>query len=238
MAKAQEVDPDFFNQTWYLYVVYDSDFDDYFYVNGYQPYNGDPNIPQIAPQVYIESTLNFSGLGICNSFEGTLAVQANTSDFRTVTATVTSNPCGFFEDQDEPYLIGPFGVVSQQPMQYSILGVTITTEGDGFQTMTYTTPPFISYTYRNTPVLGTATFEAFQAVLFPNPVQDKLTIQLSGSLSNDTIARVLSISGQQITQSTLSSATYVMDVSTLSNGLYFIEITTGKRTETLRFVKQ
>ena len=171
-SKAQDPDPDIFNQNWYLYEIYDSDQNEYFYVEGYQPYGGDPMIPQISPYVFIDETFNFNGLGICNTFEGSLEYDMSINSFRTITVTQTSDSCGFYEDIDEPYVIGPFGYVDPDPTFYTILSPQVTDDSDGFQTLRYGTQPFVGYTYRNTPILGLNDFLAATIKIFPNPTMD------------------------------------------------------------------
>jgi len=219
---AQDPDPDLFDQTWYLYDVYDSDFNTHFIVEGYQPYGGNPQIPQITPFVIIDESFNFNGLGICNTFNGTLEYSAADTAFRAVTSTQTTNPCGLFEDMDEPYLIGPFGYVDPDPTYFTIFGLTITNDSDGFQTLTYGTQPFIGYTYRNTPILANSDYKKNVVLLYPNPTKGLLNVSFENLIIESVM--VYSVTGDMVLQPSFLSSSNLIDISSLTNGLYFIEI--------------
>lgn len=234
--KAQDPDPDIFNQNWYLYEIYDSDLGTYFYVEGYQPYGGDPMIPQISPYVIIDESFNFNGLGICNTFEGTLEYDIINNNFRTVSVTQTNESCGFYEDMDEPSIIGPFGYVDPDPTFYTIISPQVTDDSDGFQTLRYGTQPFVGYTYRNTPILGVDEFEKHRLKVFPNPVKNLLNIQ-SEIESIDTIV-IFDATGKRVTALSPAASYYALDTSSLPGGLYFLEISTTQSKEIYRIVKE
>ena len=236
LINAQNIDPDFFNQTWYLHEVYDSDLDEYFYVEGYQPYGGQPTIPQIAPRVLIETNFDYSGVGICNTFEGTLEEDPVTGNLRATAATVTANACGFFEDEAEPYIIGPFGYVDPDPTLHTLVDILITNQTDGFQTMTYTTQPFVTYTYRNTPVLAIPEATKLQFSVYPNPTADIVIFR--GNTMENTKVRMLSARGSFVLESEISNAQPSIDISALPSGLYFAEITSQKGREIHKLLKR
>ncbi len=232
---AQDPDPDLFDQTWYLYVVEDSE-GDTFYVEGYQPYGGDPVIPQITPYVIIEEeSLNFNGLGICNTFNGTLAQSPSHNSFRTVTADQTNFECGFYEDLDEPTVIGPFGWVDPDPEFYTIIDPQITTDSDGFQTLIYGTQPFVAYVCRNTPILSNEDFTKTAFSLYPNPTSGSLNFSSINTLVES--VRVYSVTGTMVLQLSIHSSSNSMDVSSLTNGLYFVEMISAERQEIHKILK-
>lgn len=237
-ANAQPVDPDLYNQTWYLYEVVDTDTGEIFTVANYQPYAGNPQIDQIAPQVTITEQLTFSGEGICNTFSGTLELDPLGKNFRTTSSTVTSNSCGFFEDQDEPYLIGPFGFVNPEPSLFTIVGPTITTDVDGFQTLTFITQPFIGYTYRNTPVLNTTQFSKSIVTLYPNPVADVLRLQINTNTPDKPDIRLYTATGKLISQKRYTPTHNTLNMVKLPSGIYFLEVSTNNQTETFKVVKR
>ncbi|GAB5400953.1 MAG: hypothetical protein Aureis2KO_25380 [Aureisphaera sp.] len=85
------------------------------------------------------------------------------------------------------------------------------------------------------PTLGT---ENFQTVLFsvsPNPVTETLYIQSDRSPWQT--ATIYSLSGSKVVQTT-SLESPAIDVSALSSGLYFVEITSEEGSEVIRFVKK
>ncbi|MBT8263640.1 MAG: T9SS type A sorting domain-containing protein [Bacteroidia bacterium] len=221
---AQDPDPDIFNQNWYLYEIYDSDQNEYFYIEGYQPYGGEPMIPQISPYVFIDEALNFNGLGICNTFEGVLEYDMSINSFRTASVTLTTDSCGAFEDMDEPYIIGPFGFVDPDPNFYTIIGPQVTDDSDGFQTLTYGTQPFIGYTYRNTPILGINEFIADNIQIYPNPAKNK--INLVFEIGNLEVIYLLDVNGRVIIKASPDLGSYSMDISNIKNGMYFLEVHT------------
>lgn len=74
--------------------------------------------------------------------------------------------------------------------------------------------------------------------LYPNPVEDFISIKLTnGGTSID--FQVYDILGKQVTKGTSSLENEVtINVSTLENGLYILNITSGNQNEVKRFIKQ
>ncbi|WP_432410483.1 T9SS type A sorting domain-containing protein [Rasiella sp. SM2506] len=235
-TNAQTVDPDFFNQTWYLYEIYDSDFNETFFVEGYQPYAGNPEIEQITPNIFIDETLAFNGLGICNTISGTLEQDPITGDFRTVSTTSTSNACGFFEDTDELYIFGPFAFVDPDQTLSTIINPSITTDSDGFQTMRFSTQPFVSYTYRNSPILTINDFNTSSITVFPNPVENVLHIQSEGQPI--TSFRIFSNTGTVLLESSIPSSENSLDASQFPAGIYFLQVHSQNGKESFKIIKK
>ncbi|MAM29358.1 MAG: hypothetical protein CMC13_10070 [Flavobacteriaceae bacterium] len=236
LAQAQTVDPDFFNQTWYLYEIFDSDTNETFTVEGYQPYGGNPEIEQINPKITIDDNLQFLGLGICNTISGTLEKDAISGDFRTITTDGTSDACGFFEDMDEPYIFGPFANIEPDPLLYTIVDPTVTTNSDGFQTMTYTTQPFLQYTYRNTPVLNTPENDLATVAIYPNPAQNVLHFQKTATTELALDVRIISVSGQLVQTNRLEASQKSLNIAMLAPGLYFVNISEGNKSSTHKLI--
>lgn len=231
--KAQEPDPALFDQTWYLYEIYDSDFDETFSVAGYQPYAGSPEIAQISPYIEIDASLNYNGVAICNIFNGTLEYDSDA--FRAISVTTTGSDCGFFENQDEPYVMGPFGFVDDDPLSYTIINPNITNDDDGFQTLNFVTQPFVRYTYRNTPVLSNRDFNKISFSISPNPTAEFLYITSEDNITIDTIT-VYNITGAKVSTITLLDNT--LNIASLHTGVYFIEIASQLGKETYRVIKK
>lgn len=235
---AQDLDTGFFNQTWYLHEIFDSDFNETFYVEGYQPYSSSPEIPQIAPQISITPALNFSGNGICNTFEGTLEQNPVAQDsFRVITTNVSDDSCGVFEDMDEPYTIGPFRIIESDNDLYTILNLRIVDDADGFQTMEFETQSFVTYTYRNTPVLSNNHFDIAFLNIYPNPTKDNVYVNLGASY-NSVEFQLFNAVGQKIKifkKQNIESLKIPMEVA---NGIYFLKVIVNNDVvDTIKIIK-
>jgi uncharacterized repeat protein (TIGR01451 family) len=89
-------------------------------------------------------------------------------------------------------------------------------------------PPIITNTFNTEFVqqLGVDEFENNDFVFYPNPVSDWLTVSVRG---NATIASIVvyDVSGKTVfTQQTAGLATQNIDLSTISKGMYLIEVST------------
>ena len=65
---------------------------------------------------------------------------------------------------------------------------------------------------------------AEQFKIYPNPAQDKITINMNNYLGNDLTARIYSITGQLILESQLTNSNHTMSTGKLSKGCYIVEI--------------
>lgn len=85
-------------------------------------------------------------------------------------------------------------------------------------------------------VKKTENLNAFR--LLPNPVSSKLTIQSNADLK-DAVITVMSVLGNKvISQKNDNSREATIDVSGLTNGIYFIQINSGNTFFTQKFIKQ
>ena len=220
-VKAQ--DSDLFDQTWYLYEVIDTESDLFFNVADYQPYDGNPEIDPISPNFIIDSDLNYSGTGICNNFTGTLFYDVDGNSFGVITSTVEDLSCGTFEDMDEPIVIGPFGLEASDPIEYTIINPQITDDSDGNQTFRFETQPFVTYIYRNVPVLSLNDVTKKTFSVYPNPTTDR--IQFSSDITSVvTSVEVFSVFGSLIKKLSNQNGISEMSLSSLNTGVYFIRM--------------
>lgn len=233
-GKAQN--PDLYNQTWYLHEIIDEESED-FYVEGYQPYGGDPEIEQITPYFILDSNLNFNGVGICNPFNGVLEYDETSDSFRAISTNVETSSCGVFEDMDEPRVIGPFGFIDSDPTSFTIINPTITNDEDGYQTFSFITQPFVNYTYRNVSVLSVNDFEKDVFTIYPNPTSD--IIQFS-SQSNSIITsiEVYSVLGSKVMEISDPNSLKTITLSSLNKGVYFIKIYSDQKSEIHQIIKK
>lgn len=74
-------------------------------------------------------------------------------------------------------------------------------------------------------------------LLYPNPAKNQLTV--SGDfLKNGSRIKVSDIAGHLILEITSKSSVSEIDISSLGNGLYFVNISSGKNNLTLKFIKE
>lgn len=87
-----------------------------------------------------------------------------------------------------------------------------------------------------------SSIQAEQKILnvYPNPTQDKLTINFLAPTQEAAFITIYNALGQVVLQTTQSSTNqqYQLDVSSLAAGLFFLDINSGKYKETVRFVKR
>ena len=83
--------------------------------------------------------------------------------------------------------------------------------------------------------LGINNSQISQFTYFPNPVNDQLTINAQTSV--DDIA-VLNMLGQVVSRQSPNSLNCVVDMAALRTGVYFVQVSIGNKTETVRVLKQ
>jgi len=99
-----------------------------------------------------------------------------------------------------------------------------------------------SHTYCKTLYLGVTSADendfADHVSLYPNPARDLLSITISDYHSNTLMAHITTVSGHLIQSVSLRDRASLVDVSRLSQGLYFLRITDGnKLLHTETFIK-
>jgi hypothetical protein len=83
--------------------------------------------------------------------------------------------------------------------------------------------------------LGIEEISISQFTYFPNPVNDQLTINAQANV--DGIA-VLNMLGQVVSRQSPNSLNCVVDMAALRTGVYFVQVSIGNKTETVRVLKQ
>lgn len=73
-------------------------------------------------------------------------------------------------------------------------------------------------------------------VIYPNPAHDELNIEAESH--NDLSILVYNMSGQKVMEMTYVAAGGQLDINTLQNGVYMLQIMTDEKIEILRFVKR
>jgi uncharacterized delta-60 repeat protein/uncharacterized protein (TIGR02145 family) len=74
--------------------------------------------------------------------------------------------------------------------------------------------------------------------IYPNPANSNITINYTGDLSQKTNIAIYNYLGQEIMQSNLQSKTSTINVSDLTNGIYFVRVRTNKTQQVERLVIQ
>jgi len=214
-CKAQ--DPDLF-QTWYLYSI---EFENGDFIN---VANFDPSI---FPDLVIEETFDFNGQGACNTFEGNFNFDSPDS-FEVMSLTNSTDSCGFYEDMFEDDYFGFF-----YPGTYMISNIE--TGKDEIQTLTLHGGPFTTLTFRNEQIFANPDFNINAFSIYPNPTTDLLSIS-SENLIIEQIY-IYSLLGELILEQKYSE-THSIDVSSLSEGIYFLEARSINGRSIQKFIKK
>lgn len=83
--------------------------------------------------------------------------------------------------------------------------------------------------------LGTEGFNNSAFSYYPNPVKDVLTLNYSSEISSVTIYNML---GQQVMTNQLNAKEGKIDMASLPNGIYIINISAGEQAKTIKVVKK
>ncbi len=87
---------------------------------------------------------------------------------------------------------------------------------------------------------GILTYEAsvFSFRIFPDPATDYLTVELPEAASTKTDIKIFNMLGDLEYAAVAGKQTTTIDVSAFAKGIYFIQLTTGNKTGTQKFIKQ
>ena len=212
---AQDPDPELF-QTWYLYHISYEDLDPIFVADF---------DPPITPTLTIMPSLDFIGDGACNTFEGYFTFTPPnfflTNDFIATTSSCTSEQDMF----EQSY----FNFINNGSELY----YTITIEANGTRILDIYDLIFNGMRFKNIP-LATNDFSKGLTSIYPNPVSETLFI----SSENIPIQQmsIYSLSGKKVME--VSENTGSIDVSSLSEGMYFLEIFSEGGKSVKKFIKE
>ncbi|GAB5398792.1 MAG: hypothetical protein Aureis2KO_03770 [Aureisphaera sp.] len=212
-------DPELFG-TWYLYEVTEI-------YKGYRYVVSEIN-PRISPSPTLTITEAFEmhAEGACNTSDATYEFDVEWQTIRYIDSVRTNDDCDFqmhefFEDAYFRFLVSDlwYNLVSDSQ------GLTLYLENDalGFAVL------------RNYPLSSEDYSLNNSIALYPNPSSD--TIQISTEQFQIQTLAVYSVTGQQVLKHVNTDNS--IDVSSLSAGIYFLEVTadTGRQT-TLKFIKK
>jgi hypothetical protein len=131
-------------------------------------------------------------------------------------ATVDANHNSAF-----PYLIGPtyYGVYADR----KVSSITETTT-----------------TYTPTTTFLPSEFEQLNTMIFPNPASEMIIVHVNGLLKNDLEIKLYDVQGKLVKQTTFAKGSTMayLDVETLYNGHYILNISNGENRTTKKIVVQ
>jgi photosystem II stability/assembly factor-like uncharacterized protein len=73
--------------------------------------------------------------------------------------------------------------------------------------------------------------------IYPNPASDKITVEISSNPSKSELS-ILNINGQELITGQITESRTQLDISNLSEGVYFVRLTGEKTVQLGKFVKQ
>ncbi len=212
-------DTQLFENTWYLRTVQRDDLA--------VLYNVAEINPPIAPYLLISEDFNFNGEGACNAFNGTYSFFSPNS-LTATDFTAATNDCGIqiqnlFED-------AYFGFVSGD-IWYNII------DDGGNLVLTFGNPLGGTAVFKNY-ALSTKDFYRNKFTIYPNPAKNELILSSKNTIANLTI-KIFNIEGKLLSTQNLEFEKLVsVDVSSLSRGIYFLDIEDGNGNSTIKkFIK-
>lgn len=214
----QDPDPEIF-KTWSLYKI------EIKFSNGLLISEVDP---PISPRLTISESLEFNGFGACNEFSGNFVYIPATDRFDPINYNETLSDCEteFLDAIEEEY----FGYFKWPGALYyffytdvdGIVHFVLSKGSPGFQL------DFVSEQ------LSVNNYLKGEIKIYPNPVSNQLFIS-SEKRSIKTLS-VFSTTGQMILE--IEDASNSIDVSSLSKGMYFLEISSSEGKSVQKFIKQ
>lgn len=216
-AKAQN--PDIFN-TWYLYQL-EGDLSGVLWdVEVVQP--------NVQPYLIIHDDLTFEGVAACNSFSGTMSYDSDDYALLNSSYNSTDNECDL---QSENEFESNYSYYVSANTQY----ITLNTYSNYQELRLENSPGFVSV-YRNARLSISESEKAEDFIMYPNPVKDKLHLKYTNINTLKTLS-IYDFSGRLVSK--VESVSSTIDVSELSQGIYFIELVyKNKKTIKKRFIKK
>ena len=200
---SQDPNPGLF-QTWYLRFVQSNDLA--------PSYDVLLITPTVTPTLTISNTLDFTGVGACNTFNGSFTNVTNysgqTGSFSDSGIVCSSQNHNFFEDSYFGFL------------QSSIWYYQIYTEGSGL-VLRMDNPIFGTAIFQNYALKSTE-FDLEKIAIYPNPTEARININANQILISK--IQIINSFGQNVM--TMFDNFEVLDISNLSSGIYILKIDT------------
>lgn len=204
-------------QTWYL-TNYSLDLGGAFDVSDVEP--------PISPSWTFTENLEYTGEGACNTFSGTFSYDTINDILFTETFVKTSNICEFESHTDFENDYFTYFDVSGFPVDYAIQN-----EGSGVQSLYLDIGN--SALFFSNELLSNSSSKINTTTLYPNPTSDILLVTSETSVVEK--ITIYDLSGQLILQQLGNGSS--VNVSELSGGLYFAEISSEEGKTIEKFVK-
>lgn len=182
--------------------------------------------PSISPTFTLEENLSFSGFGACNSFSGLMVYDDFQDTFTPVNFEATTEICEFPEHIDfENY----YFLLFSPDYTYEYWIYTNPNTNEDYFHFAYSAGYAMNFRSSSLSVSENALSE-FK--IHPNPTTDILNITSKNPIEK---LAVYSVSGRKVLeQNTIENS---LDVSSLQNGVYFLEIVSPKGKSVQKFVK-
>lgn len=177
--------------------------------------------PPIAPYLSISEDLSFNGEGACNIFNGTFSFHPpnilNTTEFSATLLDCDVEEQNHFENSYFAVISSEFDYEISHDGEGAVLTLVTSMGGEAV---------FTSHSLSTNDLINNG------LSLYPNPVNDMLNIELDRELNNSTV-QILTMEGKVlIFQKARFGSTTSINVSNLSNGVYFLKLEDkyGKKT--------
>lgn len=217
-SKAQN--PDIFN-TWYLHHIEGDLTTEVLSVEDEQLSS--------QPYLIINEDLTVEGEGVCNSFTGTMIYDDDGYEFLSMSVfNATDTECEL--ENENNFESTYFSLISSDGPQY----IYINTYANYQELRLDRFTGFVTV-YRNTRLSISESEKAEDFIMYPNPVKDKLHLVHNNTNALKTLS-IYDFSGRLVSK--VESVSSTIDVSELSQGIYFIELVyKNQKTTKKRFIK-
>lgn len=193
--------------------------------------NVDDVSPSIAPTITINEDLSFSGICACNTFSGQF-VDLGFGEFEIIDYERTEGPCSSESQDDFEHLFFQYlpqdGFSQFYWFEYYDGGLPMGNE------LYINENPGFAFLCQSEPLLSTPDKKPNQISVYPNPVLDRLIIDIP--LASKITTTVTSITGK--IQNVASLADGQIDVSHLASGLYILTVESEEGIDQIKFIKQ
>ena len=183
--------------------------------------------PHISPTLTINNELSFSGIAACNNYQGSFSYDEINDLLILENFDATLSLCDFPTHDD--FELEYFDFFQAEHFSYSTLWDN---EGNEFLDLE-ASPGYILH-YQNHPLdLSINDNDLASITIHPNPSSNHISISSNNIIINS--ITIYSLTGKKIIEN--SKGLNSINVSNLSKGMYFIEITSSEGKTVKKFIK-